>query len=720
MPPSRPIHAILIRRAVSCFLAAACVFCAAAHAAPVVSLTSDSAAAAPGREHAGRDTLVDAGRFIDEYGLEPDSVPAGPDIEYLLESATIACKADSFGEADVLLKKALSLIRRKADDDRSFADTESYSRSAAAVYADNLPEAYADSVPDEISMLVFQKKLSRSLDTLKLSRSDSAILNKLSCRKATSGNFPIVWNDRVYRSLCFFARNAKGLDKRLVRAAYYQPFMQRMFADSGLPTDLSYLPFVESGFDPNACSRRNACGIWQFIPETGTRYGLRNNYWLDERRDPVLSTGAAIRYLKKLFGQFGDWTLALAAYNCGENGVADALAKSSSASYWRLSLPRETKNYVPEFISALMVAKNPECFGYEQKGRDAFDLDAMLIDECLNMQAIADSLGIDGKRLRDMNPHFLHWCTPPSVPGARLYLPKGTGPRFTRLMQRRPDAFRVTWYEYRAGREETLASVSRAFKVPLEAVVSINEALPGGRIETGKSVFVPIPIRMSTAQAYEIARDLARDRPADKPERSGTIRYQVRPGETIRDLAEAFDIRENDICTWNSIPDRRLRAGQYLTLRLGPRAAPLYAADDTVPAGKAPFATYPVRRGETLFSIARMLSVSVNDLISWNRLSPQNPVIFSGQNLLYKPGHRTMARFHEPDTLFYRVCKGETLVSLASSFSVSVASLRRANNLSPSSVLKAGELIKIPYVKKPSGAGSRPNRAPIAAQEEQL
>jgi membrane-bound lytic murein transglycosylase D len=719
--------AILSVCSACCILFVRCAPGASTRSGPSVSIRPDSAShALPAARSTLGDTLVDAGSFIDKYGFPAENSPECPEIEYLLESAKTACKADSFAEAHAHLQKALRIIRQKAEDDKTWADTETFSRTAAALYADNMPEEYSDSIPDEISMLVFQKQLSRSLDTLKLSETDSTVLKKLSCQKGISYNFPITWNDRVYRSISFFARRGKGsLDKFLERTAYYQPFMQRMFADSGLPTDLSYLPLVESGFDPNAYSRRHASGIWQFIAPTGAKFSLRNNYWLDERRDPVKSTGAAISYFRKLYNQFGDWSLAIAAYNCGENGVTGAIAKSSSGNYWRLSLPRETKNYVPEFISALIVAKNPECFGYSISRRDTFDLDAVFIDECVNLQAVADSLGIPGQNLHSLNPHILHWCTPPSLTGVRLYLPKGKGARFEQLMERRPAALRVSWYDYRANQGDNLAVISRMFKVPLDATVSLNGLGTGCRIAKGQKILIPIPVHMSTDQAYEIARDLARSQPRVNVQsgRGGTIRYQARSGETIHDLAGLFNVSEEDICRWNNLTSRRINAGQFLTIRLEPSAPAISQSANAgagAPQGNSPFAKYQVHRGETLFSIARTLSVSVSDLISWNGMDPNNPAIFSGQNISYKPGHRSTVRFREPDTLFYRVCKGDNLHSLAASFSVSVASLRRANSLSPESVIKQGDLIKIPYVKKLPLKESKLNRAPAMAQEEHL
>jgi membrane-bound lytic murein transglycosylase D len=670
------------------------------------------------------DTEVNADSFVDKYGTDVPNAPECSEIDFLLESAKSACKADSFGEAHVLLRKALVSIKEKEEDDRSWPDAENYSNEVARVYAEEMPPEYADSIPDEISMLVFQKQLSKSLDTLKLSHGDSIVLKKLACQKGISYNFPIPWNDKVYRSLCFFARSKKGsLDKWLTRAAYYQPFMRRMFADSGLPTDLSYLPLIESGFEPCAYSRRHASGMWQFIASTGTRYGLRNNYWIDERRDPVQSTTAAIGYLKKLYNQFGDWQLAIAAYNCGENGVAGALGKSSSSSFWRLYLPRETRNYVPEFISAIIVAKNPECFGYALAHSDTFDLDTMLIDECINIQSVADSLRIPATDLRAMNPHLLHWCTPPALSQIHLYLPKGLKPRLAQALTRHPEAFKVVWYGYQVKPGEKLSTIARQFKVPLEAVKSINGFDDVCRLAEGQQLLIPIPIHMSTAQAYAIAEDLKHNESseAQKPGKNGLVRYRVRSGDTVWELASLFRVSAGDICAWNNLADQRIKAGQCLVLHTGKtRATATVTPSVSSPPARqgSSFAKYQVVRGETLFAISRKLSVSVSDLITWNGMDSNNPVIFAGQNLLYEREHRVIARSRQPDTLFYRVCKGDNLYSLASSFSVTVNDIRHANNLAPSSVIKTGDLIRIPVSKRISSAASKSYPATVASNEE--
>jgi membrane-bound lytic murein transglycosylase D len=672
--------------------------------------------------------LLSADSFIDKFSNDIPAAPECSEIDFLIESAKNACMSDSFAEAGALLRKALLSIREKEDADREWAGADSYYNDVARVYAEEIPGRYADSIPDDVSMLVFQKQLSRSLDTLKLSASDSAVLKKLSCQKGITYNFPIQWNDRVYRSISFFARGRKGpLDAWLARAARYLPVMRKMFADSGLPSDLAYLPLIESGFNPLALSRRKASGIWQFIAPTGTRYGLRKNYWLDERRDPVKSTGAAIGYLRKLYTQFNDWYLAIAAYNCGENGVANAVARASSPAYWNLSLPRETKNYVPEFIAALIVAKNPECFGYAPVHGDTFDPDTVLIDECLNLQSIADSIGIASADLKTLNPHILHWCTPPSVKLVCLYLPKGLKGRFSESFARSPEAFRVAWYQYQVKTGEKLSTIAALFKVPLEAVKSINSLDASCRLSVGKQVFIPIPLHVSTAQAAIIADDLARNGrpPLPKADKNGQIRYRVRSGDTVWDLARLFHMRPEDICANNGIQDNQsLRAGQYLVLQaqeakqdISPVALP--AATKKAPVNNSP-ERYQVLPGETLYSIAKKLGATVSELAAANGMTSDHPVIFAGQNLFCPPHRHGAANAPMPDTLFYRVCKGDNLLSLAASFSVGLNDICAANNLTTSSKIKVGDLLRIPVSKRTSLRPARAGGMSMALNGDQL
>ncbi len=642
----------------------------------------------------------------------PDSSNVA-DIDFLIASAEEFCQSDSFAEAHALLHKAIEEINEKSEQDENFTGAESYLDDIARIYTDLMPQEYSDSIPEDISLLVFQRQLSSSLDTLKLTPEDSTILKNLTCQKGVSYNVPIIFNDRVYRPLYFFAKGRKGpIDSWLTRAAYYLPFMQRMFSDSGLPSDLAYLPLIESGFNPIAYSRAKAAGIWQFIASTGMLYGLRMDYWLDERRDPIKSTASAARYLKKLYNQFGDWHTALASYNCGENCVSAACIKASSSNYWQLKLPRETMHYVPEYIAALVVAKNPQCFGFTPGQMDTFDLDTVLIDKCLNMQAIADSLGIDAKTLRSINPHILHWCTPPTTTQIHLYLPKNTKDRFVALYSLDPDAFNVAWYSYEVKSGQKLASIARFFKVPLEAIKSINALGPNAKVSAGQSVLIPIPLHMSTAEAAMITQDMLHDSPKHQlvsSAQTSQIRYRVRRGETVWELAKLFHTTAKSICALNNIPaNQSLRAGEILLISTKnrtnkqPLQQPIPTAAGSSILKRMGDHVYEVQKGETLYSIAKKLGVSVSGLVMWNSLDNTNPVIRAGEKISYSIEPKRGLTQAQIDTVLYRVCKGDNLYSLAQSFSVSVNELIQVNNLSAFSPLRVGAVIRIPMSKRNS------------------
>lgn len=653
------------------------------------------------------DSFLSPDSFVSRYSNDIPSAPEASEIDFLLEKAEEACSVDSFDEAHTLLKKALSSIKEKEEADAKWADQEVYYNDIVRIYTELMPDEYNDSIPDEISILVFQKRLSSSLDTLKLTPNDSVVLSKLACQKGVSYNFPIVWNDRVYRSLYFFSKGRKGpLDRWLLRSGYYLPLMQRMFSDSGLPTDLAYLPLIESGFNPSAYSRRRAAGIWQFIASTGSLYGLRKNYWLDERRDPVKSTLAAVSYLKKLYNQFNDWYCSIAAYNCGENGMANAISKASTSNYWRLSLPRETRNYVPEFISALIVAKNAGCFGYSIAPVDTFNCDTAIINECINLHAVCDELSLSFKELRQLNPHLLRWCSPPNVQGYSLYLPRGTKDRFTFALTQNPGRFLVSWYAYHVHSGEKLSTIARHFKVSQEAIKNLNKMNGACRLSVGQAIFIPIPVGISQAHASAIAEDLIEQTPPRRPTTTvnGQIRYRVRPGDTIWDLARLFHIPVRDICEWNGIAgDQGIKAGQVLVLNNGAtgtakKSFPQPAVHDQ----NASVMKYRVQKGDNLYSIAKKLNVAVADLAAWNSKDGRRPVIFPDEELAYYPEKQTQGRTAQSDTVFYRVCKGDNLTSLAAAFSVSVTEIMQANNLTQNSTLKIGDLIKIPAAKRTS------------------
>lgn len=648
-----------------------------------------------------------------EVSLPGDDTPIGDSAEILLEPvpetdspikrAQELCSSGKFSEAD-------SILRDYIQTQNQLSETESTDKSerieqVIKIYSELMPADFP--VPDEISALIFQQQLYSALDSINLSTGDvtSQIFN-LSCMKETSFDIPVVWNSRVQQAIQFYLKNRKEtINNWLSRSQRYLPFMRKMFSDNGLPQDLAYLPLIESGFNPKAYSRAHASGLWQFIPSTGKLYGMRNNYWLDERRDPLKATTGAVKYLKKLYGDFNNWHLALAAYNCGEGGVSRAMQRCNETDYWQLKLPKETTNYVPLYLAALTIAKNAECLGFSVKKIDTvFSYDTVHVHDCLDMKDIAQGIGISPDTLQLMNPHILHWCTPPDMTDIVLYLPNGFAPKFTEYYKSIPDSKKVRWYRYKIKSGDNIGSICKKFKIPAEPILSVNR-MKNTRIVAGKYLFIPIPVNSPQTLAH--IEPETHEEPVKKPQKvvppSGQkITYQVKQGETLWGISELFNISPEDIAAWNELSSvSQIRAGQTLVLYPQPKRVE-QSADVQLPQGKE---LYKVQIGDTPASIARKFGMSINELITLNKLDNVRPVIIADQSLIVnhtaqsdskKPSPVTRAIQANPSMTRYRVSEGDNLYRISKNFNVSIEDIRAINGLSESSVLRVGDIIIIP------------------------
>jgi LysM domain./Transglycosylase SLT domain. len=609
---------------------------------------------------AGRLTAPDSA--VGSDSLQMASVIDDADIDSLINGAEFACKNNDFEAAHMLLQEALGDIKAIRSGDSGWTESEdyyeNYFKDIARIYTELMPPMYSDSLPEEISVAAFRKQLARSLDSIKVPASDSMLMHKIISQGKTTFNFPIVWNDRVYKALYFLGHRRKGpLDKWISRAYYYLPGIKKMFADSGLPTDLSYLPLIESGFNPLAYSRAHAAGIWQFIASTGSHYGMRKDGWIDERRDFLKSTRGAVSYLRKLFNQFNDWQIALAAYNCGENGMACAVNRAYSKNFWLLRVPRETKNYVPEFIAALIIAKNPQCYGFSDNAADTFDLDTVDINDCISLYTVADSLNISPEELRNLNPHILHWCTHPNK-HVTLYLPKGAKDRFLASYNKSPDDYIVSWSTYQVRSGENLRGIARHFNVPVEALLSLNNFSPHERIAAGQEISVPIPLNPDASHGSIIrASSFNPRRHYSETDVSGMriIKYKVKSGDCVWGLSQLFRVDRNDLCKWNHISgNKSLRAGEIVTIY---KPAGTSSASAPMP---APVAVRRIKAAVPAASLA-------------------NEAAAPGKHIVY-----------------YKVRKGDNLWNIAQSFKIAVKELSTMNNLQPDSTLMPGEVLRVP------------------------
>lgn len=305
------------------------------------------------------------------------------------------------------------------------------------------------------------------------------------------------FNKAVSSSLTFFSEKRKDSFKGLLsRAGKYIGMMSGIFTDKGLPPELTYLPLIESGFRTDAFSPKKAAGPWQFIPETAKRFGLKIDWWVDERRDPVKSTGAAARYLSELYERFGDWNLALAAYNAGEGRIDNALKKLNNSSFWRIRntgyIAKETKNYVPSYIAATAIAIDPESFGfYDIDYAEPFKYDTVEISTPMDLAAIAEFTGVKTAAIKELNPELNHWHTPPNVSSYTVRIPYGTKEMFLANLSdaSEDDLFYVELYKVKKG--DTIAKIAKQLKTQSQAIINLNPLKKIASVKAGETILIP-------------------------------------------------------------------------------------------------------------------------------------------------------------------------------------------------------------------------------------
>lgn len=320
-------------------------------------------------------------------------------------------------------------------------------------------------------------------------------LQQPSGRRKIQFSIPVVENDRVRYFVDFFSGRLRGFFERaLARSGRYIPLMAGILQEEGLPEDLVYLSLIESGFSPYAVSKAKAVGPWQFIRSTGLRYGLKVNGWIDERRDPLKSTRAAVAYLKDLHLQFGEWFLAAAAYNAGERKVDKAMNRSRANDFWALSqktyLKRETRNYVPKFIAAALIASAPEKHGFgDVLYESPMEYDEVSIQRPLSLATVANLANTTAKVIKELNPALLRNTTPPNEDGFVLRLPAGSGERFAQAYELLPDSATVRIVTHRVKKGETLTSIATRYRQQVSRLMEMN-SLKSRQIRVGQELIV--------------------------------------------------------------------------------------------------------------------------------------------------------------------------------------------------------------------------------------
>ena len=339
-------------------------------------------------------------------------------------------------------------------------------------------------------------KEARSEDTFSIFSylDDSIFINE---DVTQSGDMPQYILDRTALYLQSFTTSGRELFQQwLDQSMPYMPIIKHILREEGLPEDLAFLPLIESGFNVNARSRAKATGMWQFMAATGANYGLEVNSWIDERRDPVKSTRAAARHLKDLYETFGSWPLALASYNAGSGKIKRVLNKNSSSTFWEIgqsrALAAETRNYIPKFMAAMIIAKNPGAFGFTFTEVPTFQYDLLEVPAGMHVRTISERSGISLELIRSINPELKGNITPLSTSRYILRLPKGIGTVFLENFEHLlPDKRVVVYKEYKVRKGDSLYKIAKKFQTTVSSIREANNLNKKSRIVYGKTLLVP-------------------------------------------------------------------------------------------------------------------------------------------------------------------------------------------------------------------------------------
>ncbi len=636
------------------------------------------------------DTIGEAPKLIPDTTDNINDVSVAID-DYIWRQLNLAYEYYSMGlmanretaweEAQYYFEKSIMILGELDIDAEN--DTLSYEAAKYNQLLAELVTSYRQTLlslghlPSDVSPDALMSRFSEvnhlKIDTTEFKRLEEYAQEKISY------NVPIIMNERVKNCILYYQTVARdAFAKHLSRSTKYLPLFKKVFTEYGIPTDIIYLASVESGYSPHAYSWARAMGLWQFISSTGKMYNLKRSWWYDERKDPIKSTHAAARFLKDLYDRFGSWELAMAAYNGGPGRVSRTIKKQKTKDFWKLKLRKQTMDYVPFFMAATIISKDPEKFGFTDiEYQSEWVYDEVTIDKCLDLKVVAKAIGCSYKTLKNLNPELLRAFSPPNMKKYKLRIPLNTRAKFLAAYDDMPSSQETSFVRHKIRKGETVSTIARRYGVSQYAIFGANNISRRSKIYAGKTLIVPVP----NDRNYPVKK---------KHEyKSDGNTYYVRSGDTVWDIARAFGTTPDKIRRLNRL-DRRARiyVGQKLTvfkIGKGTSSKPAQAkSKSTIDKSSK----YVVKNGDTLWDIAVKFGTTVSSLRRANNLGRRSR-IYPG-NKLTIPSSNSSRGFN-----IHTIKRGDTLWEIAMDYNTTVSKLLAWNDLTDPGMLRVGDKIRI-------------------------
>ncbi|MFC1541134.1 LysM peptidoglycan-binding domain-containing protein [Candidatus Latescibacterota bacterium] len=542
------------------------------------------------------------------------------------DEALIAHMNGNFGLAETKIENALLLFQQINLNDIEDESIVIQFKDAAIMVAQELGKILNESaiIAEEDPMAWLEDV---DAEQFKSGQWTDEELEKIVLKIAVTADVPIEYNEQVRNLISYFqTRGRDDMAKWLKRSGRYVPLLREILAEEGIPEDMVYLSMIESGFSPRAYSRARAVGLWQFMYATGKIYGLNRNQWVDERRDPVKSTRAAARHMNDLYKSTDDWNIVMAMYNSGPTRIKRQIQQTENIEFWDLSLPRETRNYVPSFMAAVIIAKAPELFGFDNIEKDPpFEFDSVEVAPYTSLLTAAKCAGVDVAEIKELNPELILDRIPVGVESYELRIPKGCSNSFLVEYAKVPvEKYTVPQVEWvRVQRGDTFSGIADRYRISMSRLRAANPQITNiNRLRVGQRInLVATAARSAIPRTVNVSRD-------------DVVIYTVRKNDTLGILADRNNTTVRTLQALNNMgSSTRIYVDQQLLIPKNSSNSQSASAGRTVESVGTGKITYVIKKNDTIWEIAQRYGVNYQKLMEINKIKDHRK-IQPGQTLI--------------------------------------------------------------------------------------